>query len=256
MLTMGIDAGNLLTKVVLMDGDELVESVVAETTGTVARDVELLVSQVLEKAGIARDSIGQCGATGSGAAMVGGADFNEDEVTCVSVAAGYLLPDINMVVDIGGQSITSILIDEEGDIVNFMRNDKCASGSGRFLEVLSSAVGIPVSNIARAVKKASKRVVISSQCGVFAESEVISHVNEGEQPEDIVAGLCDSVASMATAQARRFPNGDRYTLTGGVARIALVRELIVKKLGGEYHEFPFDPVLAVATGAALLAGAD
>ncbi len=256
MLTMGVDAGNMLTKVVLLDGDELLGSAVADTTGTVAKDVERLVSEVLESAGVDLDDVEQCGATGSGAAMIIGADFTEDEVTCVSVAGGYLLPDINMVVDIGGQSITSILIDDEGDIVNFMRNDKCASGSGRFLEVMSSAVGIGVSGIADAAGKASKRVVISSQCGVFAESEVVSHVNEGERPEDIVAGLTEAVASIVAAQARRFSSGDRYTLTGGVARIAPVRELIVEKMGGEYHEFPLDPVLAAAVGAALLAGAD
>jgi predicted CoA-substrate-specific enzyme activase len=244
---MGIDAGNLLTKVVLMDGDDLMAFAVSETTGAVAKDTEALVSRVLDEAGIERSRVEQCGVTGSGACMVAGTDFSEDEVTCVSVATGYLLPEINMAVDIGGQSITSMLIDEDGDITNFMRNDKCASGSGRFLEVMSAAVGVPVSGIAAAVEGAEKRVVISSQCGVFAESE---------RPEDIVAGLCDSVASIVAAQARRFSAGDEYTLTGGVARIAPVRDLIVQKLGGTYHEFPFDPALAAAIGAALLAGAN
>jgi predicted CoA-substrate-specific enzyme activase len=239
-----------------MDGDDLMAFAVSETTGAVAKDTEALVSRVLDEAGIERSRVEQCGVTGSGACMVAGTDFSEDEVTCVSVATGYLLPEINMAVDIGGQSITSMLIDEDGDITNFMRNDKCASGSGRFLEVMSAAVGVPVSGIAAAVEGAEKRVVISSQCGVFAESEVVSHVNEGERPEDIVAGLCDSVASIVAAQARRFSAGDEYTLTGGVARIAPVRDLIVQKLGGTYHEFPFDPALAAAIGAALLAGAN
>lgn len=255
MLTMGIDAGNLLTKVVLMDGDEVLASAVAETTGAVTKDTEALVSRVLEEAGVDRGKVEQCGVTGSGASMIGGTDFQEDEVTCVSVAAGYLLREINMAVDIGGQSITAMLIDEDGDITNFMRNDKCASGSGRFLEVMSGAVGVPVTGIAAAVEGASKRVVISSQCGVFAESEVVSHVNEGEKPEDIVAGLCEAVASIVAAQARRFASGDEYTLTGGVSRIGPVRDLIIQKLGGTYHEFPFDPALAAAIGAALLAGA-
>ena len=101
---------------------------------------------------------------------------------------------------------------------------------------------------------AKKPVPISSQCGVFAESEVITHVNEGEEPADIVAGLCDAVASIVAAQARRFSSGDRYTLTGGVAGIESVSRLIRGKLEGTYYRFPHDPRLAAAIGAAIIAG--
>jgi predicted CoA-substrate-specific enzyme activase len=175
-------------------------------------------------------------------------------VTCVAAAGAYYLPEINMVVHVGGQSITSILIDEDGDVVNFMRNDKCASGSGRFLEVMSHAVGVGIDDINETVSRANKPVPISSQCGVFAESEVITYVNEGAEPADIVAGLCDAVASIVAAQARKFSDGDRYTLTGGVARIDAVEERIAGKMNGTSYEFPYDPRLAAAIGAALLAG--
>jgi predicted CoA-substrate-specific enzyme activase len=251
---MGIDMGNLLSKVVVLDGDKLVASGIMDTTGNVANEIDVLVSSVLLEAGLGLETLDARAGTGSGAELLKSLDFTEDEVTCVAAAGAYMLPDINMIVHIGGQSITSILIDEDGDVVNFMRNDKCASGSGRFLEVMSHAIGVGVDEIDGAVQGAGKPVSISSQCGVFAESEVITHVNEGEEPADIVAGLCDAVASIVSAQALRFSSGDKYALTGGVARIEAVAGRIREKMGGTFYEFPHDPRLAAAIGAALLAG--
>jgi predicted CoA-substrate-specific enzyme activase len=250
---MGIDVGNLLSKVVVLDDDELIASGVMETTGNVADEITGFVESVLSDAGISREKIEASAGTGSGAEMLEGVDFVEDELTCVAAAGAYLIPEINMLVDVGGQSIASMLIDEDGDVVNFMRNDKCASGSGRFLEVMSNAIGVGIDDIDSAVSRSEKKVSISSQCGVFAESEVITHVNEGEAPSDIVAGLCDAVASIVAAQARRFSTGDKYTLTGGVARIESVTSLVRDKLGGTFYEFPYDPSLAAALGAAILA---
>lgn len=256
MMTLGIDIGNLLTKAAVLDGDRLVAGAIMPTTGKVASEIDGLIARVLGEAGVERAAIGAVAITGSGAELAGEADVVEDEVTCVAAAGAYYLPEVNMVVDVGGQSITSILVDEDGDVVNFMRNDKCASGSGRFLEVMSSAVGVDIDEVDAAARRSKRPVPISSQCGVFAESEVITHVNAGEQPDDIVAGLCDSVASIVSAQARRFAAGDCYTLTGGVARIGSVTERISERLGGGYQEFPHDPRLAACIGAALLAGLD
>lgn len=254
MLTMGVDIGSLLSKVAVLDGDRLVASGMMETTGNIAGEIHGLISSVLEGEGIEAGSVKAVAGTGSGSEALRRTDLVEDEVTCAAAAAAYMLPEISMVVDIGGQSITSILLDEDGDVVNFMRNDKCASGSGRFLEVMSSAVGFGVEEIDDTVAGAGKPVQISSQCGVFAESEVITHVNEGEAPADIVAGLCIAVSSIVAAQARRFGDPGKYTLTGGVARIESVNRLVREKLGGEYQRFPHDPRLATAIGAALLAG--
>lgn len=254
MITMGVDVGNLLSKVVVLDGDDLVASGIMETTGNVAGEIDGLVASVLGDAGIQPGGIEASAGTGSGAELLREVDFVEDEITCVAAAGAYLIPEINMIVHVGGQSIASILIDEDGDVVNFMRNDKCASGSGRFLEVMSHAVGVGIDDIDRAAKGSARPVTISSQCGVFAESEVITHVNQGEGPADIVAGLCDAVANIVAAQARRFSDGDRYTLTGGVARIGTVVQRTTDKLAGAYYAFPHDPRLVAAIGAALLAG--
>ena len=254
MITMGIDIGSLLSKVVIMDGDSLISSGIIDTTGNIAGEIDGLVASVLSDAGIEREKMEGAAGTGSGAELLEDVDFCEDEVTCVGTAAGYLLPEISMAVDIGGQSITAVLLDAEGEVINFMRNDKCASGSGRFLEVMSGAVGIGVDAIDKTAAGAKKPVHISSQCGVFAESEVISHVNAGEDAADIVAGLCDAVASIVVAQARKSSVDGKYTLTGGVARIDTISKVISGKLGGTFFPFPHDPRLASAIGAALLAG--
>ncbi len=252
MRTMGIDVGNVLSKVAILDGDELIADGIMETTGNIASEIVGFVQSVLAGAGLDREGIEAVAGTGSGTDLLDDVDFVEDEVVCVGSAAAYLLDEVEIVIDIGGQSITAILLHKDGDIANFMRNDKCASGSGRFLEVMSGAMGVDVADIDEIVARAEKPVLLSSQCGVFAESEIITHVNEGEETQDIVAGICDSVANIVVAQARRFGLADHYTITGGVARIESVVRVIEMKLSGTYHKFPYDPRLAAAIGAALL----
>ncbi len=256
MKALGCDIGSLFSKAVIIEGDRLSASRVMETTGNIAGDIEQLLGEVCSEAGLDLSSLDGIVGTGSGAEFIEDADFLEDEIACIAWAARCYLPEVELVVDIGGQSITSLLLDEEGNVVDFMRNDKCASGSGRFLEVMSNAVGIPIDHLDEAASKATKQVPISSQCGVFAESEVITHVNNGEKPEDIVAGLCDAVARIVTSQARRFGMGNRYTFTGGVAKVKTVVDLIRKRMEGEYQPFPHDTHLAAAIGAALLAEAE
>ena len=256
MKTMGIDVGNILSKVVILEDDKPIATGVIETTGNVSDEMVGLVEKVLADAGMTREQLYATAGTGSGADLLTGVDFVEDEVTCVGTSTGYLLHEIDLAVEIGGQSITSIELDEEGDVVNFMRNDKCASGSGRFLEVISGALGVGIEGIDEVVAQAGSPVSISSQCGVFGESEVITHVNAGEELADIVAGVCESVANIVVAQIRRFGTLNVYTLTGGVVRVDSVARTIREKLDGKYFEFPYDPCLAAAIGAAMLAGVD
>ncbi|WP_287153086.1 acyl-CoA dehydratase activase [Candidatus Solincola tengchongensis] len=252
MKALGCDIGSLFSKAVVMDGETVLAWKIMETTGNIAGEVDGLVEEVCGEAGVSRHNLDGIVATGSGAEFLRDADFLEDELACIAWAARCFLPEIELVVDIGGQSITSMLLDPEGEVLDFMRNDKCASGSGRFLEVMAAALGIPVERIDEEAARARKRVPISSQCGVFVESEVITHVNNGESPQDIVAGLCDAVARIVTSQARRFGSGNSYTFTGGVARVRTVVDLVRERMEGEYQPFPLDPMLAAAVGAALL----
>ncbi|MEJ5186001.1 MAG: acyl-CoA dehydratase activase [Candidatus Geothermincolales bacterium] len=253
MIVLGCDMGSLYSKLVVVKDGEILGHKVAETTGDIEDRLPTLVEEALEAAGVSWSRLDSVVATGAWADLVQEADFIEDDIACLAWAARCYLEDVSMLVDIGGQSITSVLLGPDGEVADFMRNDKCASGSGRFLEVMSSAVGVSLDRVDEIAARASSRVPISSQCGVFVESEVVTLVNEGISPEEIVAGLCDAVSRIVASQAMRLGGGVPYTLSGGVARLRAVVDGVKERLQGAYFPLPFDPQLAAAVGAALLA---
>ncbi len=256
MSTLGLDIGSLFVKaVVLRDGD-IVASQVTDTTGTIADELDALIEQLLADAGLSRDDLDAVCVTGRGADAFPEADLRVDDISCIGAAVRHFFPETDTVLEMGGQSITSILLDEDGGIIDFMRNDKCASGSGKFLEVMSAALGVGIGQIDEVASHSQKKVPISSQCGVFVESEIITHVNEGEDPADIIAGLCESVAKILISQALKFGFRDTYTFTGGVATLDAVTSRATARIQGTYQPFPIDARFAGAMGAALLAEAE
>jgi len=256
MITIGCDIGSLFTKAVMMNNDNLVAYKIARTTGNLGQEIDDFLSALSQTAGIDRKKVDCLAGTGIGAELIKSADFQEDIITCLASASAFYLPEVELTIDIGGQSITSILLSQEGEVENFMRNDKCASGSGRFLEMMSDKLNLQLSQLNEIITRANKPVELSAQCGVFAESEVISYVNQGEEVSNIIAGVCATVANMVVAQARRFGNANYWTLTGGVALIEPLAKTISKKLSAKLVPFPHHPQLAGAIGAALLAGSE
>lgn len=253
MKYLGLDVGSLFTKAVVVEDGELLAAETVETTGNISEEVEGLVDAVLDCAGVSREELGGIGVTGRGAELVEFGEVRRDDISCLCEAVSRLVPEASLVLDVGGQSVTSILLDEDGGVVDFMRNDKCASGSGKFLTVMGAALGFGVEELDEVAARSTSKVPVSSQCGVFVESEVITHVNEGVDPADIMAGICESVAKMMISQALKFGFQDDYTLTGGVARLESVTGPARGKIRGTYHPFPYDPQLACAIGAALSA---
>ena len=253
MITAGVDVGSLFTKAVVLDDERIAASEVIATTGNAADDIDEMLVRLLEGAGVSLEGLDGIVATGRGGELVRAAEDTEDVVTCVGWATREYLTDVELVVDVGGQSITTVLIDDEGEVVDIHRNDRCASGSGRFLDVMAAAVGVSMDRVDEVAATSASPAAFSSQCGVFVESEVVTHVNAGVRPPDIVAGLCNAVARIVTAQARRLARGKRYTLAGGVARVDAVVDRISERLDGQYQPIPIDPQLTAAIGAALLA---
>ena len=253
MKYLGIDVGSLYTKAVVLEDEELLSSQVMETTGNVVEEMEGLVEAVLASADVTRDELGGVCVTGRGAELVEIDGLRRDEISCLGEAIGRLVPHVSLVLDVGGQSVSSILLDEEGGVVDFMRNDKSASGSGKFLTGMGAALGYGIDELDEVAARAENKVPVSSQCGVFVESELITHVNEGREPADIIAGICESVAKIMISQALKFGFQDEYTLTGGVAKLESVTGPASEKIRGDYHAFPYDPQLACAIGAALCA---
>ncbi|NMD43661.1 MAG: hypothetical protein GYA86_10215 [Firmicutes bacterium] len=252
MITLGIDVGSISTKAVLLKDDQIAASLIRETVGDISQKIEGMLDELLREAGVSPDEVNCCVSSGQGEDLVERADFSEDDIACVAVATRHLLPDTELAIDIGGQSISTILSDPAGDILNYMRNDKCASGSGRFIEVIGTALGVAIEDIDSVAEKSRKKVPVSTQCAVFAESEVISYVNLGEAVPDIIAGVCDSMARIIVSQAMRIGPVERFTVTGGVASFSSVVNILKERLQGIYCPLPIDPRLTVAYGAALI----
>lgn len=252
MITIGIDVGSLFTKAVLLNDDRVLATALRDTSGDFAAENTAMIKLLLDKGGVLIKDVKAVISTGQGEELVEEADFLEDGLACLAAATRFFLPATELTLEIGGQSITGVLSTPEGDVVNYMRNDKCASGTGRFIEVIGSALGVKMEQFDYTVSMAANKVTVSTQCAVFAESEIISHVNSGEAVADIIAGVCESTAGIIISQALRFGPVENYTVTGGVALFKSITRILEEKLPGTYQLFPIDPRYAAAYGAALL----
>jgi predicted CoA-substrate-specific enzyme activase len=250
MITVGIEVGSITTKAVLLNGDQWQSLMLP--TGWSPRDTgQSAFEQIVANSNLTRDDISYVVGTGYGRISLPFIDKAITEITCHARGAQHLVNGTDMVIDIGGQDSKVILIDEEGNVVNFVMNDKCAAGTGRFLQVMAAVLGADVSELADLAKDAEP-VQISSMCTVFAESEVVSLLAQGVPKERIIAGIHRSVAGRVVSMAERLGRGERITFTGGVARNDGVRAFLAKELGREVTVAP-EPELAGALGAALLA---
>ena len=249
--TMGIDIGSSACKaVILKDGDEIVGTFkVAVGTGTTGPNRAF--EGVLESAGLSADEIDYVLATGYGRNTFERADAQMSELSCHAKGANHLFPDVRTVIDIGGQDVKVIQIDH-GAMVNFQMNDKCAAGTGRFLEVMANTLSLRPNEMFELARLDSD-TTISSMCTVFAESEVIGLIGKGEPKENIAYAVVDSTIRKVTAQLSRM-NGEMSTfcLTGGLCECEYIREALSKKLGKEVISSP-DARYAGAIGAALSA---
>ena len=250
--TMGIDVGSTASKcVILKDGSEIVaKSLVAVGTGT--SGPSRAIAQVLENAGMTREQMDFVLATGYGRNSLDGlADMQMSELSCHAKGAAFLFPNVRTVVDIGGQDVKVIEI-ENGMMKNFVMNDKCAAGTGRFLDVMASILRLDVDDLDAEAAKAAAPAAISSTCTVFAESEVISQLANGVKRPDLVAGICRSVASRVAALARRAGVTEQVCLSGGVARNDAVRQALSDELNVPVSVDPLAQYFG-AIGAALWA---
>lgn len=249
----GIDSGSTSTDVVILDGTgKLVSSMIIPTGGGASVSAEKSLGLAVEKAGIARGEILRIVTTGYGRAYIGNGDDSITEITCHARGAHHLNPAVRTVIDIGGQDIKAIRIDENGAVKNFLMNDKCAAGTGRFLEMMARTLGLSLEEMSRMGLRWKENVVISSMCTVFAESEVVSLVAQDKAVPDIIHGLNVSVASKVGALAGRLGKEGGYMLTGGVAQNEGVIRALEEKLGEPLYICK-EAQICGALGAALFA---
>lgn len=250
--TMGIDVGSTASKcVILKDGKELVaKSLISVGAGTSGPN--RAIAEVLDAAGMKKEDLDYILATGYGRNSLDEvADHQMSELSCHAKGAFFLFPDVHTVIDIGGQDV-KILEIENGVMVNFAMNDKCAAGTGRFLDVMARVLEVKVEDLATLGAQSTKRVAISSTCTVFAESEVISQLAKGSDRRDIINGIHESVASRVVGLANRIGVRDSVVMTGGVAQNGGVVTALQEMLGHPIHISPLTQYNG-ALGAALFA---
>jgi len=244
----GIDVGSTTWKAVAIDANQaIVASVLEPTHPLIEEQTRRCLSLLRERAGVTTTV--PIGATGYGRKRVK-ADRVVTEITCHAAGAFARMGRPGMLIDIGGQDSKVIRIGERGAVLDFSMNDKCAAGTGRFLEVILARLQVPLDEVGGLVAGAARSVAVSSTCTVFAESEVVSLVAQGEPLAGIVKGLLAALASRVTALAGRPGKEAPIFLSGGVARNGAMVQALADSLGQRPQVVP-DPQLVGALGAAL-----
>jgi predicted CoA-substrate-specific enzyme activase len=248
----GIDIGSLSAEAVILAGGVVCGYSIIPTGAESRRSAEAAFLAALDAAGVSRDAVTFIVATGYGRINVPFADKQVTEITCHGRGAVYLIPQTRTVIDIGGQDSKVIRVDSRGTVEDFAMNDKCAAGTGRFLEVMARALETDLEGFSALAGAARKAAPISSMCTVFAESEVVSLIGQGRPREEIALGLCEAVAERTAALVHRVGLTEAVTMTGGVAKIGSVVAAISRKLGVPV-KVPPEPQVVGALGAALVA---
>lgn len=255
----GVDIGSLTAKAVIIDNNPHE----GERPHAIARSLVLTghnsrlagrraFDLALEEARLAEGDVARVVATGYGRLAAGFATDTVTEITCHARGAHFTQPDARTVIDLGGQDSKAIALDESGRVVDFVMNDKCSAGTGRFLEVMAIALEIDLDDLGPLSLESTSPASISSVCTVFAESEVISRVAEGASKMDIVAGIHQAIASRIYAMAVRVPVRERVVMTGGVAHNVGVLRALEKRFATDIL-VPETPQHMGAIGAAIIA---
>ena len=250
--TLGIDIGSTASKcVILKNGEEIVaKSLISVGAGT--SGPQRAIEEVLSNAGMTKDQMDFTLATGYGRnSLPDIADKQMSELSCHARGAAFLFPNAHTVIDIGGQDVKVLHI-ENGNLVNFQMNDKCAAGTGRFLDVMARVLEVKVEDLGTLSAQSTHRVAISSTCTVFAESEVISQLAQGTDKRDIIKGIHKSVAARVVGLAHRVGVQEDVVMTGGVAQNSGVVRALQEELEHPIHVSPLTQYNG-ALGAALFA---
>lgn len=250
---MGVDLGSTTAKSVILDGDGNVLGAHVVQMGAVSRKgLDRSMAGALEQAGLTMDQIKGSIGTGYGRRLVPGAGRTFTEITCHARGVSALIPGARLVIDIGGQDSKAILVNDDGLVDKFVMNDRCASGTGRFFDVVARALEIPVEDLGEMALAGHEDLEISSMCATFAETEVIALLAEERRPSDIAASVHRAVAARVLGLVAQVGRGSPAVITGGVARNRAAVHFMSEALGQEFL-VPTDPQITGAFGAAILA---
>ncbi|MFQ6618202.1 MAG: acyl-CoA dehydratase activase [Fidelibacterota bacterium] len=252
----GVDIGSLTTETVIIDRNGKIVSQSITHTGASSKKAALKsMQEALATAGIKEEELSLIISTGYGREIAPFECERITEITCHAKGAHLLFPATRLIIDVGGQDSKAIRVNDRGKVIDFVMNDKCAAGTGRFLEVMARALEIELEDMGKISLKARKNITISSMCTVFAESEVVSLIAAGHSTSDIANGVHRSIAKRIfslTSRLRMSPKGGEITMTGGVAKNIGVVRALEERLGKKVNLWR-EPQIVGALGAALIA---
>lgn len=249
----GIDVGSTQTKgIIVNDRLEIVGRSLIDTGANVTRAAERSFNEALIEASLKREEIAYVVGTGYGRYKVAFGDAQITEISCHAKGACFLFPGTHTVIDMGGQDAKGIKVGEGGEVKDFVMNDKCAAGTGRFLANAAEAVGLPLGKIGEISLQAKNPVRLTTVCTVFVESDIMSYLAQGKKIEDILGGVHSAIAARTISLVRRVGIEEEVTFTGGVSlNVGMVRAL-EEKLGMKLNVSPESHFVG-ALGASLFA---
>jgi predicted CoA-substrate-specific enzyme activase len=269
MLTMGIDIGSRSSKCVILDDGELLTYGTTQTFPDIDKTAQGVVDAAVQRRTglwgeyrmelpdvkvdhLKVEDMAYIVSTGYGRAVVPFADRSITEISCHCRGAQWFVPGVSTILDVGGQDSKGIRVDAEGQVADFVMNDKCAGGTGRFMEIVAEALNVPLSEIGPLSLQNTKELPFSTTCAAFGRGAAVTMRKQGEAKEDILAGLHEAVARRVTGIVRKVGIADKFVISGGIGRnVGLVSR--IEELGGSEVTLPEEPMIVGAVGAAMFA---
>ncbi|MDX9787884.1 MAG: acyl-CoA dehydratase activase [Desulfobacterales bacterium] len=253
MITAGIDIGSSSAKIVIMKNNEIIGHAVIPTQPDSVATSKAILEEGLSKSNLTRRNLKYIVATGYGRVNVPYSDEYITEISCHSRGAHWFFPSVRTILDMGGQDCKAIRCNDRGQVTNYMMNDKCAAGTGRFLEIISDTLEIPLEEIGPLSLKASGTIPISSVCAVFARQEIISSLKRGESKENILLSLFESIATRVMGLVYKVGIESDFMVTGGIAKNIGILNRIQNKIKDVNTLACENPQIVGALGAAVFA---
>jgi len=252
MIVAGIDIGSRAAKTVILKDGDIIASTIRDTGPESVKTAHMAINSAMDGTGLTLDDIDYVVATGYGRVLVPFARENVSEISCHARGINWYYPSVRTLLDMGGQDCKAISLDAEGHVTNFVMNDKCAGGTGRFLEMIADVLGVQLGEIGDLAIQSKQEIPFNTICAVFAKTEAIAYLRHGVTRSDILAGLNEAIAVRCFNLLKRVSIEKEFTITGGIAKNRGMVSKISQKVGLE-PLLAEDPQLIGALGAALFA---
>jgi (R)-2-hydroxyacyl-CoA dehydratese activating ATPase len=254
MIAAGCDVGSLTAKAVIMNSGGILGHSIIRAKFKSEESATEAMKQALEVAGLKMKDINCCVGTGYGRSRIPFVDFTSSEIACHGRGAQWIMPSVRTVIDIGGQDCKAMRLDKDGNVLQFSTNDKCAAGTGRFLEVMAKLLGVSLDELGTLSERASSPLTFSSTCTVWVQAEVIHHLNSRKSIENIAAAVNRAMAVRVGILVNQVKAEKDICMSGGVAKNKGVVSHLEKILDVKIKKLKYDPQIVGAIGAAVIAG--